>query len=197
MSKDFNHGQYSKNFDQYIKSNIEGKIGGDSSVGRCELLMKYLPLGRTIFEIGSGGGEDALTLQSAGYNVIATDYVKQFVDLLEKKGLLTQQFDAKQDTINTPIDCIYANAVFVHFSPEEISYFLQNNKELLTNEKLLFMSVIKGIGHERSARSRGFERDFFYYTTDDIKTLLIKNDFRIVHLNDTDPKWIQVISKLD
>lgn len=193
MANDFNHKQYALNYEQYLKSNSEGKIGGGTPENRIKLLKEYLPMGRTVFEIGSAGGDEALLLKSAGFNVIATDYVEEFVKILKEKGLTASQFDAKTDNIPQPIDCIYANAVFVHFSPEETVSFLKRAKKQLANEKLVFLTVIKGEGNERSARNRGFERDFYYYSSSILKNLVESCGYRILYLQDEDPKWIQVI----
>ncbi len=193
--RDFNHQQYSNNFQQYLESNRDGLIGGENINKRIELISNFLPIGRRILEIGSGAGDDAKSLADKGYKVIASDYVEAFVKSLKQKGLETITFDAKQDKVNQKIDAIYANAVFVHFSPDEIATFLKNIKDDLENERLIFLSLIKGDGYERSARSRGFERDFYYYNTATIKNLLEKSGLDVVYENDEDPKWIQLIAK--
>lgn len=191
--QEFNQTQYSKNFQQYLDSNLDGGIGGGNIDTRVTLLKKYLPTGKTVFEIGSAGGSEALALKEAGYKVIASDYVQEFVYLLKNKGLNAVSYDAKKDTLPVSIDCIYANAVFVHFTPDEFSSFLVKSKSKLQNEKIIFLSVIKGIGHERSGRNRGIERDFYYYTTELLQQIAINTGCKILYLNDDDPKWIQAI----
>lgn len=193
QNRDFNQKQYSQNFQQYLDSNVEGNIGGGTPQDRIELLKKYLPDGRTVFEIGSGGGIDATLLKEAGYNLMASDYVEKFVDILKEKELHAVSFDAKNDELSFPVDCIYANAVFVHFSPEEISNFLSRVKDKLTNEKLIFLTIIKGEGQERSVRNRGFERDFYYYSAESLKKLIEKVGYKMLYLKDEDSKWIQAI----
>jgi hypothetical protein len=193
MSRDFNQRQYSQNYQQYLDNNVGGNIGGETPQKRIEILKRYLPIGRKVFEIGSGGGLDAILLQRAGYKVIASDYVDKFVSILKKSGLEAINFDAKHDELPLSVDCIYANAVFVHFSPEEISSFSRRVRDKLTNEKMMFISVLKGKGYERSARSRGFERDFYYYTKDNLKKLFQSSGYKIIYLNDEDKKWIQMI----
>jgi cyclopropane fatty-acyl-phospholipid synthase-like methyltransferase len=192
-SKDFNQQQYANNYHQYLESNLEGNIGGGTPAGRVDLLKKYLPVGRTVLEIGSGGGIDAFLLQEAGYKVIASDYVEEFVNVIKEKGLDSILFDAKSDRLPSSVDCIYANAVFVHFSPEETSNFLTRMKEQLTNERLIFISIIKGKGYEKSARSRGFEREFYYYTPESLKNIFDDIGYNIVYLNADDDKWIQTV----
>ncbi len=191
--KDFNQAQYSKNFQQYLGSNISNTVGGTNVEARITLLNKYLPFGRTVFEIGSAGGNDAFALKDAGYEIVPSDYVQEFVDLMKEKGLSALSYDAKNDELPMTVDCVYANAVFVHFTPDELSNFLEKAKLKLQNEKIIFMSVIKGEGHERSGRSRGIERDFYYYSTDLLQNIVTKAGFSILHRDDSDPKWIQAI----
>jgi cyclopropane fatty-acyl-phospholipid synthase-like methyltransferase len=190
---DFNHTQYSQHYDQYLESNVDGAIGGGTIQDRVALFSRFVPKGRKVLEIGAGGGDEALALQNAGYDIIATDYVDKFVELLQEKGLPAILLDAKEGRLPANIDAIYANAVFVHFSPKELSLFLERAKRSLVNEKVLFMSVIKGEGHERAARARGFERDFHYYSLESLKQIAQQQGYNFLYSNDDDPKWIQAV----
>ena len=190
---DFNQNQYNANYLQYLESNSEGKIGGTTVNERVQLFERFVPKGRKVFEIGSGGGDEAIKLQESGYKVLASDYVPKFVDILKQKGLNAIEFDAKQDPIPAGFNAVYANAVFVHFSPQELSDFLQRARQALIGEKTVFMSVIKGEGHERAARARGFERDFDYYSTEKLIDIVQKQGFDVLHTDDTDEKWIQAV----
>jgi SAM-dependent methyltransferase len=190
----FNKQQYSQNSHQYLETNVDGKIGGGTPVYRVSLLLKFLPKGRKVFEIGSGGGLDALELQNAGYKVTASDFVDRFIEELKNKGIESIYFDAKTDEF-PETDAIYINAVFVHFTPEEIRDCLKRMKEKLRNEKTIFISVLKGNGYERSARGRGFERDFHYYSLDSLETLLREENYEILFSDELDNKWIQLVAK--
>lgn len=191
---DFNQEQYEKHAHTYLQNNQTGDVGGGNPASRVELLKRYLPEGRKVFEIGSGGGIDAKLLTEMGYDVTASDFTQSFVKVLQSKGLKATFFDAKKDILPEEYDAIYANAVFLHFSPEELKTFLNNNKQKLANEKILFLTVLKGLGHHRSARSRGFERDFYYYNSGFIKHVLEACGFKILHENVIAEKWIQIIA---
>ena len=195
IDNDFNKTQYQEHADGYLESNPTGTIGGGTPEKRAQLLTSYLPKERNIFEIGSAGGTDALALQQVGYTVTASDFVEPFVQKLQEQGLTAVLFDAKKDSF-PQTDAIYANAVFVHFSPEEVLYCLVRAKQSLTNEKIVFMSVIKGEGQERSGRARGIERDFQYYNLQTISQLLQNAGYEVVYSNDTDPKWLQVVGRV-
>lgn len=190
----FNQNQYSQNADLYLESNVNGDIGGGTPQTRASTLLGYLPKGRKVFEIGSGGGADAIILQKSGYDVIASDFVSEFVQVLKKKGLPAIYFDAKRDEF-PEMDALYANGVFVHFTPQEIKNCLLRAKEKLLHEKLVFIAVLKGEGWERSARGRGFERDFYYYNLQSLTEILRDCDFKIVYQDDTYGRWMQIIGQ--
>ena len=194
VDDNFNKAQYSKYAGQYLEANQEGTIGGSTPDQRIAMLAKHLPTGRRIFEIGSGGGDDAVALQRAGYSVTASDFVEEFVKIEKERGLNSVYFDAKRDEF-PDTDALYANAVFVHFTPEEVIDCLRRVKNKLHNEKIVFISVIKGEGQERSARGRGFERDFYYYSARSMTEILQKEGYEIIFTDDSDPKWLQVISR--
>jgi len=195
IDNNFNRDQYSQNANQYLANNINGDIGGQTPKQRAKLIQQFLPRERKIFEIGSASGNDALELKNIDYTVTASDYVDEFVDILINRGLDAVNFDAKKD--NFPqTDAIYANAVFVHFTPLEVADCLKRAKEKLINEKIFFISVIKGDGYERSARGRGFVRDFYYYTKQSMSNILENEGYKIVYANDDDSKWLQIIAKV-
>lgn len=190
----FNKQQYSKNYSQYLESNVDGGIGGGSTQSRVELFSRFVEKGSNVFEIGSGGGNEAVALENAGYDVTASDFVDEFVEIMKIKGINAVSFDANKDDVPKDMSAVYANAVFVHFSDKELESFLDRAKENLVKEKVVFLSVLKGVGSERSARGRGFERDFHYYTQDSLKEIFEKTNFEVLHLSEDEKgKWIQAV----
>jgi len=191
----FNKQQYEKYLDYYLDSNTDQHVGGGTTQARLELLKKYLPLGSHIFEIGSGGGTDASLLQEAGYKVTASDFSEKFVEVLQRKNLSAIHFDAKKDTLPDSIDAIYANAVFVHFFPEELQKFVHNAKDKLIGNKLIYFSIIEGDGSERKVSKSGFDRDFQYFTKEALEKILSEEGYTILEVRKID-KWIQVIAEV-
>ncbi|HLL60750.1 MAG TPA: class I SAM-dependent methyltransferase [Candidatus Nitrosocosmicus sp.] len=194
--KDFNQKQYQENVSIYLENNNDGYVGGNYPSDRVKFLSTILPTERHILEIGSGPGHDALALQEFGYHVTASDYVDAFVKILKNKKLKTIKFNAKEDHLNENYDAIYANAVLVHFSANEINDFLIRVKNHLRNEKVVFISFKKGKGSERTGSVSGIERDFNYHTLDEIKELANSSGYEIVKINEVDEKWMQILLQI-
>lgn len=179
INDDFNRLQYETFFRQYLESNKDHSVGGKTPDLRVNMLQTFLPVGRKVLEIGSGIGGDAEALKKAGYEVTTSDITDGFLEVLKSKGFSPLKLDAKRDFLPSNMDAIYANAVLVHFSPDELSLFLQKAGLSLQKERIFFLSVIKGEGFERSSRARGFERDFHYYNQDNLGILLETAGFQI------------------
>ncbi|MEK7594501.1 MAG: methyltransferase domain-containing protein [Patescibacteria group bacterium] len=199
IDDDFNKEQYEQHIQDYIDLNKDGHVGGGTAQDRISMMKQFLAPKSHILEIGSGGGDDALALQEAGYEVTASDYSEKFVQVLKSNGLDAILFNAKTDKIDNSVDAIYANAVFVHFTHDEFKGFLQRASSSLTGAKIIYLSVIKGDGAERrgpSTAGSAMVRDFQYYTDDDLRKILTDCGYNILDLSLRDDKWIQVVAQL-
>jgi SAM-dependent methyltransferase len=204
-SNDINHDAYNNHIDVYLEKNQGGVTGGLTPSRRVSNFVRYLKSGR-VLEIGSGQGLDALELQEKGFEVTASDFVESFLALLKSKGLDTaevnlkephslewyKQFDGKY-----ALDGIYANAVFVHFSPKDLELALAEIHDALKSNGYLFFSLLIGEGSEISDRMSGVKREFFYYKNSDLQKLLEKYNFTIDEMNSDDEpidgRWIHCI----
>ncbi len=195
IERDFNTAQYEAHASEYLESNADGEIGGRTPEQRVTMLLRFLQKKSRIFEIGAGGGLDTDALHLAGYNVTPTDIAKPFLERLVTKAYDAQLFDAKRNQVPAGYDAVYANAVFVHFSPEETAKFLTDAANQLQGQKIIFMSVLKGEGSERSARGRSFERDFHYYQLTQLEELVTAAGYTLLHSEDVEGKWLQVIAQ--
>lgn len=190
-----NREQYSNNAGEYLEESSDGHIGGGKPESRAGLFGNYLPSGSRIFEIGGGGGLDAEALEKYGYEVKTSDFIEEFVEEMISKDLDAVMFDAKQDNLPSGYDAVYANAVFVHFTPYEISRFLEGAKVELVGPKLIFISVINGNKQERRAgKNVSFERDFQDYSEEMLGDILLEAGFTIKHIELVDQRWWQVVA---
>src|SRR5687768_13079824 len=88
-----------------------------------------------VLEIGSGGGRDALALETRGISVRRTDISQGFVDLLREAGFEADQLDPLTDDLtdpkrpDTPYDGIWACACLIHVAREDLGAVLRRLAE--------------------------------------------------------------------
>ena len=107
-----------------------------------------------ILEIGSGGGRDALELETRGISVRRTDVSKGFVDLLRGRGFEADLLDPLTDDLadperpGTPYDGIWACASLIHVAREDLGTVLGRLAEATRAGGPLHVSVRDGDGEE-------------------------------------------------
>ena len=182
------------------QSGIEAYVNGTPSevTGAVktwiDTTLSLLPAQPRIIEIGSAFGRDALYMESQGYHVERTDATKGFVDLLEHKGYSARLFNILTDSFTSTYDLVYANAVFLHFTPEELHQVFDKIYCALSTGGYLSFSVKQGIGEEWTSVKVGNPRYFCYWQADALQTLLEAHDFILVETASID-NFIYMIAK--
>jgi hypothetical protein len=83
-----------------------------------------LPPNARMLEPGSGPGHDATFFEAAGIDVQRTDGARSFVDRLRAAGHGTRQLDISFDEFGGPVDVVFANAVFLHLTADQLDLAL-------------------------------------------------------------------------
>lgn len=161
--------------------------------------VSYLPKDGNILELGSAFGRDADYLESIGCKVLRTDAVQGFVDLLRKQGHSARLLNALTDDFGGPYDMVFANAVLLHFNPEESQRVLNKAHKSLRPEGILAFSVKEGEGEEWSDQKLDAPRYFCYWKEEDLRSLIQEAGFEIIELGHTTTRhaeWLHVIAKI-
>lgn len=162
-------------------------------------IMKFLSFvskDKPIFEIGSAFGRDANFIESLDYKVIRSDATVSFVRYLENSGFECRYFNLLTDDFKEPLYVLFANAVFLHFTREELNLVLNKIYSNLEPNGILVFSVKAGVGEGWSYEKLGKKRYFYYWQLADLKNLLINCGYEILFLEqDYEKKWIYVIAK--
>lgn len=156
--------------------------------------LGFLPLNARIIEIGSAFGRDARYMESLGFTVERTDATQGFVTLLQQEGYPAHRFNILLDDFTSIYDLVFANAVFLHFTAEELQKVLGKINATLREKGILAFSVKKGEGEEWTTAKVGQPRYFCYWSTDKIKRLLESTGFDEVMISE-DEKFLQIIAK--
>ena len=189
---------YEKAIDKYIQSTVS--VASVWVVDWLKDSLDGLTKDARIFEIGSGFGRDANYIESLGYRVERTDAAEGFISILRKDDPTAHYFNAIEDDISDSYDLIYANAVFLHFTRDEIESVIKKVFNALDDGGRLAISLKQGDGEEWSTRKVDEPRYFCYWQKDDVETLLYKVGFSKVSTridgNDTknNNTWLMIIA---
>jgi len=157
-------------------------------------ILALLPSNAQIIEIGSGFGRDANYIESFGFKIERTDATESFVIFLQKQGNSAHKFNILTDAFYAQYDLVFANAVFLHFTPEELELALIKVHNALKNNGILAFSVKKGEGEEWTTAKLGKPRYFCYWEESKMFALLKRIEFEVVLLLE-DERFLQLIVK--
>lgn len=112
-------------------------------------LVKILPPGSSLLEIGSGPGSDWKILCDH-YKVVGSDFSAEFIHHLKKTypGEKFLELDASTLKTNTHFDGIYSNKVLHHLTDEALQASIKRQHEILTTGGIVCHSFWKGEGTE-------------------------------------------------
>ena len=175
---------YQLGINEYINGTPH-EISGNFKIW-IDLFLNLLPSNARIIEIGSAFGRDAQYIESRGFSVERTDATPEFVTYLQTKGHEAHEFNVLTDDFSPFYDLIFANAVFLHFTPEELDNVLKKIYKSLSKDGLLAFSVKQGEGEAWSTEKVGNPRYFCYWKKEKIQPLLEANGFQIVSLTENE-----------
>lgn len=138
----------------------------------------------TILEIGTAFGRDADYIESQGYTINRTDAAKGFVELLQSQGHNARVLNILTDSINQTFDMIFADAVFLHFTEDELHGVLDKVHAALTQGGILAFSVKQGEGEEWSDEKINSPRYFKYWQADAIRQMLEAHNFGDIEIRE-------------
>jgi SAM-dependent methyltransferase len=111
----------------------------DAFAGMCRT-------GAKVLEIGSASGRDADLLEQRGVLVDRTDITPGFVDLMLARGRDARVLDPLTGDLGGPYDGVWANAVLLHLSRDELPTVLHRLHAAVRAQAILYASVKRGRG---------------------------------------------------
>lgn len=184
---------YEENWQNYISGTVSD-VGGEFKEWMDQALNYVDKDSSKIFEVGSATGRDADYIQNSGYQITRSDVVKSFIDYQKSLGKEIIKFNVLDDIFPGKYDLIYANAVLLHFNPEELARVLENIKKGLQSGGLLAFTTKAGTGEEYSTHKMNKSRYFKYWQLEELKQLFMDLGYRIEVFDlSSDSKWIHGI----
>lgn len=144
-----------------------------------EKFLAMLEPEETVFEVGSGSGQDAKRIEQSGHPVVRTDVVDLFVQRLRAQGYDARNYDVLKDELPA-YSAVFANAVFLHFDTQEFERALQNISVGLQSDGMLALGM--KLGTFEGLRNKGLSapRFFKFWKLGDLNKYLEKNGFNVV-----------------
>jgi SAM-dependent methyltransferase len=178
---------YEDNLDRY-KSETPSVVEGDFKK-LFDLVIGMLPRGTNMLEIGSGLGRDANYFEENGLVVKRTDVASSFIKYQTEQGKEISKLNVLEDEITRFWDVVFANAVFLHFTPEQFDLILRKIFISLNDGGILVFTIKQGEGEEYSTHKMNSPRYFHYWTEESLWKIVIGAGFSIMKLypafNDT------------
>lgn len=189
---------YEGHAEEYIKGTPQ-EVSGNVQLWIDETLAS-VPLEASILELGSAFGRDAEYIESKGYKVQRTDATQAFVDYLRKQGHSAEYFNAIIDEFPSSYDLIFANAVLLHFTTDEVEVVLWKIFQSLNVGGRLSFSLKLGEGEEWSDAKLGAPRYFHYWQENEIIQLLENTGYDNIHtynglVGRNDAQWLHIIAE--
>ncbi len=185
---------YEKHVQEYRAEQL-----GDDLKGWIDQVLSLVPKVGAILELGSGDGRDAAYMKSHGYKIVATDAVQGFVDRLKQRGLEARRLNVLKDDFDGVYDLVFAQAVFLHFTPEQLQQILYKVYDCLKPGAVLAFSVKKGKGAQWSNDYLGSSRYYYFWESPALQQLVEEAGFTVQEITErTDSRdtWLlQVIAK--
>lgn len=160
--------------------------------------LELIPKDGRILEVGSGFGRDAEYIRDKGFDIECSDAVPNFVELLQKKGFKTKSLDLLKDEIGSDYDMVLADAVLLHFTPEESELVARKIYKALNSGGVFALRMKQGDGAVWTEEKLGEPRYFYYWKADELKNMLTACGFEWLSMTESftghnNASWMHII----
>lgn len=189
-------------YEGHVQEYIDGTPQGIDGIHKIWMDRVLTGVSKTadILEIGSAFGRDAEYMQSLGFKVQCTDAPQSFVDLLNEKGFSAKKLNVLTDPITERYDLVIANAVFLHFTRDEIKIVLRKIYDSLKTGGRIAFTVKEGEGEKWSDEKLGVPRYFCYWQEDGMREVVESAGYSNVEISGDNvtrknTSWLQIIAE--
>jgi SAM-dependent methyltransferase len=170
-----------------------------SVVAFRERVLAHLLPGDRMLELGSGPGRDAAFFEASGIAVQRSDGTAAFVSMLREQGHGAKLLDVTRHELGEDFDAIFANAVLLHLTPQQLDALLRRGARAVRPGGLLAFTVKEGDG-EAWTSDKQLSRYFCYWREPQLRQLLKGTGWRpesIEHEAGRLEPWLQVICRAE
>jgi len=160
--------------------------------------LTLTPKDGKILEVGSGFGRDAEYIREQGFDIECSDAVPNFVELLQKKGFKTRLLDLLKDEVDDGYNMVLADAVLLHFTPEESEVVARKIHQALSKDGIFALRMKQGDGAVWTEEKLGEPRYFYYWKAEELKGMLTNCGFEWLSMTESftghnNASWMHII----
>lgn len=188
-------GSYERGVQHYLRHSPA--VPHPSAAAFRARVLACLASGDRMLELGSGPGRDAAFFEASGIAVQRSDGASAFVSMLHEQGYEAKLLDVTRDELGQDLDAIYANAVLVHLTPQQLDGLLRRATRAVRATGLLAFTVKEGDG-EAYTEEKGLRRYFRYWREPQLGEVLARTGWRpdsIEHAQGRREAWLQAICR--
>lgn len=178
----------------------ESSVPAPTMMAFLDRVIDAVPPGASTLEIGSGPGRDASLLEARGLRVRRTDATAAFVSMMRRDGHPADLLDVRTDDLGGPYDLVYASAVLLHLTTDEIEPVLRRLRGALRADGVLAFTVKEGVGAGWSTERLDVPRWFTYWQEPDLREVLGRCGWAVLSLErGATPiaTWLAVLAEID
>lgn len=192
-----------QSYDDHIQEYIDGTPQSVEGFVKdwIDNVLADLSQNAKILEIGTAFGRDADYIEDKGYKVERTDVTPGFVKILQDKGHQARILNAITDDLGSGYDLIFADAVLLHFTRDEVQRVVGKVYDALADGGRFAFSLKNGEGEEWSDTKLNAPRFFCYWTKEAIQPVLERAGFTSIQITDdhvsnvgSKAKWIHIVA---
>lgn len=154
-----------------------------------------------VLELGSGFGRDADYIEARGYQVDRTDVTPGFVEHLRSQGHEARILNALTDEFGGPYDLVFADAVLLHFTPEQLVHVLRKSAAALHPDGVVAFTVKVGDGPAWRTEKFADARFFYLWREAPLRKQIANAGLDIVEIGEHESThrpgmhWLHVITR--
>jgi predicted TPR repeat methyltransferase len=187
---------YEEGADAYLQDSTLTPLAAYKAFRRS--VVTLLPAGAHMLELGSGPGHDALFFEANGVYVQRTDGALAFVERLRASGHQADRLEVTTDQFGGPFDIVFANAVLLHLTVNQLNDVLKKAARAVGPKGLLAFTVKEGEGEEWTTAKIDKPRYFAYWSEASIRTHLAASGWEPLSVKHEDGRtepWLFIVCK--
>ena len=168
--------------------------------------MRLIPKGGSVLDVGCAGGRDSKIFVDNGFDLTGVDISEVFLKEASKK--IPEGKFLKADVLELPFpdeffDAVWANAILLHVSKDDIPKALQSVRRVLKREGKLHIRVKEGEGSkeiEETLKNAGeVKRPFTLFQKEELERFVQDAGFTLLSserlpddMGRTDVTWLKI-----